>query len=41
MTGDSEALLLEEIANGIVRFVLVICEFRVGPDLDERYRFSP
>lgn len=41
MASNSEALLLEEIANGIVRFVLVIREFRVRPDLDERYRFSP
>jgi len=41
MTSNGEPLLLEEITDCIVRFVLVIREFRVRPDLKEEYGFSP
>jgi len=41
MTSNDKALLLEKVADGIVRFVLVIREFWVRPDLKEECRFSP
>lgn len=40
MAGNRKTLLLEKIADSIVGSVLLIREFRIGPDLCE-HRFSP